>query len=72
MTQDPNTKRKGESISKEEYIKCYHSAETSPSGGNTTEEEKTEEEKTKKEKTKKEKTKEDLINKALEISGPVC
>ena len=63
MTQDPNTKRKGESISKEEYIKCYHSAETSPSGGNTTEEEKTEEEK-----TKKEKTKEDQINKALEIA----
>lgn len=51
-------KKKGESISKQEYIKCYHSAETSPSGGNTTEEEK----------TKKEKTKEDLINKALEIA----
>ena len=33
-------KEKGESISKQEYIKCYHSAETSPSGGNTTEEEK--------------------------------
>ena len=34
-------KKKGESISKQEYIKCYHSAETSTSGGNTMKEEKT-------------------------------
>jgi len=51
-------KKKGESISKQEYIKCYHSAETSTSGGNTTEEEK----------TKKETSNKDLIIKALEIA----
>ena len=32
MTQDPNTKRKGESISKEEYITCYTSAGISTLG----------------------------------------
>lgn len=51
-------KKKGESISKQEYIKCYHSAETSTPGGNTTKEEKTKEETSNK----------DLINKALEIA----
>ena len=51
-------KKKGESISKQEYIKCYHSAETSTSGENTTEEEK----------TKKETSNKDLIIKALEIA----
>ena len=56
-------KKKGESISKQEYIKCYHSAETSTPGGNTTKEEKTKEEKTKEETSNK-----DLINKALEIA----
>ena len=61
-------KKKGESISKQEYIKCYHSAETSTSGGNTTKEEKTKEEKTKEEKTKEETSNKNLINKALEIA----
>ena len=56
-------KKKGESISKQEYRKCYHSAETSTPGGNTTKEEKTKEEKTKEETSNK-----DLINKALEIA----
>ena len=56
-------KKKGESISKQEYIKCYHSAETSTSGGNTMKEEKTKEEKTKKEAPNKV-----LIDKALEIA----
>ena len=46
-------KKKGESISKQEYIKCYHSAETSTSGGNT---------------QKKEAPNKDQINKALEIA----
>ena len=46
-------KKKGESISKQEYIKCYHSEGTSTSGGNT---------------QKKEAPNKDLINKALEIA----
>ena len=46
-------KKKGESILKQEYIKCYHSAGTSTSGGNT---------------QKKEAPNKDQINKALEIA----
>ena len=47
------TKKNGESISKQEYIKCYHSAETSTHDGDA---------------TKKEAPNKDLVNKALDIA----
>lgn len=51
-------KKKGESISKQEYIKCYHSAESPTPDGETINEDT----------SKKEAQKKDLINKALEIA----
>lgn len=51
-------KKKGESISKQEYIKCYHSAEPPTSDGEAINEDT----------SKKEAPNKDLINKALEIA----